>query len=79
MYDAPRKLYAIYTKMWIDRPDGGMYWKHAMGCTISSDFLHWSTPELVLAPDDLDPTWVEFHASSFSQGPVPYTEAGPTV
>ena len=63
MYDAPRKVYALYTKMWIDRPDGRMYWKHAMGRTVSPDFIHWSTPELVLAPDDLDPTWLEFHAS----------------
>ncbi len=63
MYDEPRKLYALYTKMWLDRPDGGMYWKHAMGRTVSSDFIHWSRPELVLAPDDLDPAWVEFHSS----------------
>ena len=63
MYDTPRKTYAIYTKMWIDRPDGGMYWKHAMGRTVSSDFIHWSRPELLLTPDDLDPSWLEFHAS----------------
>jgi hypothetical protein len=63
MYDPKRRSYEIYTKMWIDRPDGGMFWKHAMGRTVSSDFIHWSKPEMVLAPDDLDPPWLEFHAS----------------
>ena len=63
MYNPKRRLYEIYTKMWIDRPDGGMFWKHAMGRTVSADFIHWSKPEMILAPDDLDPPWLEFHAS----------------
>ena len=63
LYDPKRSVYEIYSKMWIDRPDGGMYWKHAMARTQSSDFIHWSKPEIVLTPDDFDPSWLEFHAS----------------
>ena len=62
-YDPPRQLFAIYGKMWIDGPDGGMYWKHAMGRIESKDFIHWSRPQLVLTPDDQDPPWVEFHTT----------------
>ena len=63
IYNPKRRLYEIYGKMWIDRPDGGMYWKHVMARTQSHDFVHWSRPEIVLAPDDADPQWLEFHAS----------------
>ena len=61
-YDPKRRVYEIYSKMWIDGPDGGMYWKHVMGRTQSVDFIHWSKPEIILAPDDFDPPWLEFHA-----------------
>lgn len=61
--DTPRNVFAIYGKMWIDGPDGGMGFKHGMGRTESRDFVHWSRPQLVLAPDDLDPPWVEFHTA----------------
>lgn len=63
MWDPVRKVYAIYGKMWIDGPDGGMFWKHAMGRIESRNFVDWSAPELVLAPDDDDPPHVEFHTS----------------
>jgi hypothetical protein len=63
LYDPPRKSFAIYGKMWIDGPDGGMFWKHAMGRIESKDFIHWSKPQLVLAPDDSDPDWLEFHTA----------------
>jgi hypothetical protein len=63
LYDKPRGKFAIYGKMWIDGPNGGMFWKHAMGRIESSDFIHWSKPELVLAPDDNDPDWLEFHTA----------------
>jgi len=63
IWDPRREAYVIYGKMWIDGPDGRMHWKHAMGRTESKDFIHWSKPELVLAPDELDPPWVEFHHS----------------
>jgi len=62
-YDTKRDVFAIYGKMWLDGPGGAMYWKHAMGRIESKDFLHWSQPELILAPDDLDPPYVEFHTS----------------
>jgi len=62
-YDAPQGLFAIYGKMWIDGPAGNTRWKHAMGRITSKDFIHWSTPELVLAPDDADPPHVEFHTN----------------
>ncbi len=62
-YDPPNRCYAMYGKMWIDGPDGGMYFKHAMGRTQSRDFVNWTRPELVLSPDDHDPPWVEFHSS----------------
>ena len=69
-YDPPRRKFAVYGKMWIDGPDGRMYWKHAMGRVESEDFLHWSKPQLVLTPDDADPDWVEFHTAPvfFHQG-----------
>ncbi len=63
IYDAPRDRFVIYHKMWIDRPDGKITWKHAMGRTESRDFISWSRPELVLTPDEFDPEWVEFHHS----------------
>lgn len=62
-YDPVRKVYVNYAKMWIDGPAGGMHWKHAMGRTESKDFINWSDPELVLAPDDQDPPYTEFHTT----------------
>ncbi|HOW73512.1 MAG TPA: hypothetical protein PKY77_23165 [Phycisphaerae bacterium] len=61
--DTKRGVFAIYGKMWFDGPDGGMYFKHGMGRTESKDFVHWSKPQLVLTPDDLDSPWVEFHTA----------------
>jgi len=63
LYDPRREKFAIYGKVWIQGPDGGLAWKHAMGRIESADFLAWSKPELLLAPDDLDPPHVEFHTS----------------
>ncbi len=60
-YDTPRKVFAIYGKMWIDGPDGGMFWKHAGGRIESKDFIHWSKPQLVATPDEHDSPSVEFH------------------
>jgi hypothetical protein len=62
-YDVPRQSFVSYGKMWIDGPDGGMYWKHAMGRIESKDFVHWSKPQLILTTDDADPPWVEFHTT----------------
>lgn len=61
LYDPVRKVFAIYGKMWIDGPDGGMHWKHGAGRIESRDFIEWSKPQLVATPDELDPPWVEFH------------------
>ncbi|MBM3844777.1 MAG: hypothetical protein FJ405_00635 [Verrucomicrobia bacterium] len=61
LYDPVREVFAIYGKMWIDGPDGGMHWKHATGRIESKDFIQWSKPELVAAPDDEDSASVEFH------------------
>lgn len=62
-YDPVRKVFANYAKMWIEGPEGGLAWKHAMAKIESKDFVNWSKPELILAPDDLDPPHVEFHTS----------------
>ena len=70
-FDRGRERFVLYHKMWIDGPDGAMFWKHGMGRTESRDFVHWSRPQLVLTPDEHDPAWVEFHHS-----PVfPYRDA----
>jgi hypothetical protein len=63
IYDPQRDKFVIYHKMWIDGPDGTNAWKHVMGRTESDDFIQWSNPEIVMAPDDADPTTVEFHHS----------------
>ncbi|MBN1641058.1 MAG: hypothetical protein JXA09_07470 [Anaerolineae bacterium] len=63
IYDPRRQVYAIYGKMWIDGPAGAMRWKHALGRTESTDGVHWSTPQLLLTPDEFDPPWVEFHTA----------------
>lgn len=62
-YDPPRQRFSLYHKMWIDGPDGGMFWKHGMGYTHSQNFVDWARPQLVLTPDEFDPLWVEFHHS----------------
>ena len=62
-YDPVRRVFAIYGKMWIDGPSGGMGWKHGLGRTESKDFLHWSPPQLVLTPDDADSPELEFHTA----------------
>jgi hypothetical protein len=63
IYDPRRGMFAIYGKMWIDGPGGGMGWKHGMGRIESKDFIHWSQPRLILTPDDDDPSYVEFHTA----------------
>ena len=62
-YDPLRKVFAVYGKMWIDGPDGRMYWKHAAGRTQSADFIHWDEPQLIMTPDEHDPADVEFHTT----------------
>lgn len=62
IYDPKRKSFLLYGKMWIDGPEGGLGWKHGMGRSESKDFLTWSKPQLVCAPDDADGA-LEFHTS----------------
>jgi hypothetical protein len=62
-YDEPRGVFAICGKVWLNGPDGGLAWKHAMGRIESRDFLAWSKPQLLLTPDDRDPPQLEFHTS----------------
>lgn len=62
VFDPKRKVWAVYGKMWIQGPEGGLAWKHGMGRTESKDLLHWSKPQLVCAPDDRDGA-LEFHTS----------------
>ena len=63
LYDPKSDLFVIYGKMWIDAPDGGMYWKHGMGRTTSKNFIDWSKPELICVPDEFDPPHLEFHTT----------------
>ena len=63
LWDPLREVFAVYGKMWIDGPAGRMYWKHAMGRSESRDFVHWSRPEIVCFPDELDSPHVEFHTT----------------
>lgn len=53
-YDPKREAYMLYAKTWLDGPDGRMYWKRAVARTESKDFIHWSQPQLVMAPDEED-------------------------
>jgi hypothetical protein len=51
-FDQPRRKYVIYAKTWINGPSGDMYWKRAVVRTESEDFIRWTQPQLVVAPDD---------------------------
>jgi hypothetical protein len=53
-HDPLRNKYVIYAKGWIDGPDGRTFWKRAIVRTESADFLQWSPPQLVMAPDEHD-------------------------
>jgi hypothetical protein len=63
IWDPVHEAYALYGKMWIDGPDGRMYWKHGAGRAVSRDFIHWDAPALCMWPDDLDAPYVEFHTT----------------
>lgn len=53
-WDPIRNRYVIYAKGWIDAPDGSTFWKRCVVRTESSDFITWSKPQLVMAPDEFD-------------------------
>jgi pimeloyl-ACP methyl ester carboxylesterase len=69
-FDPVRKVYAVYGKTWLQGPNGGLAWKHGMARSESSDFLHWSKPQILATPDDHDDRHLEFHTSPvfFHQG-----------
>lgn len=54
MWDSRRDSFVIYSKTWIDAPDGRRFWKRAIIRTESKDFIHWSMPQLIIVPDDGD-------------------------
>ncbi|MBL9215334.1 MAG: hypothetical protein JNG83_07655 [Opitutaceae bacterium] len=60
MYDAPRGVFAIYAKTWLDMPEGLTFWKRAIARTESRDFRQWSRPVLVMQPDEFDGDGVEY-------------------
>ena len=55
MWDPQRDCFVIYSKTWIDAPDGRRFWKRAIIRTESKDFVHWSMPQLIFVPVDDDP------------------------
>jgi hypothetical protein len=58
-FDPVRRLWMAYTKTWLDGPDGTTFWRRALVRTDSKDFLHWSRPRLVCAPDEIDEVGTE--------------------
>jgi hypothetical protein len=54
MWDERRDYFVIYSKTWIDAPDGRRFWKRAIVRTESKDFIHWSVPRLIIVPGDDD-------------------------
>ena len=63
LYDPKSDLFVIYGKMWIDAPDGGMYWKHGIGRTASKHLIDRSKPALHCVTDEFDPPSLEFHTT----------------
>ena len=53
-WDPPRNQWMLYCKTWLDGPDGRRAWKRAVARTESVDFVNWSKPQLVMAPDEGD-------------------------
>ena len=54
IWDQNREVYAVYAKTWLDGPNGDMHWKRAVVRTESKDFFNWSTPRLIIWPDEFD-------------------------
>lgn len=63
IWDESHQAYIAFAKVWLQSPLGGFAWKHAMGRSESKDFITWSTPQVVLAPDEHDPKHLEFHTT----------------
>lgn len=75
--DAPSGKYVIYGRMPIEGPTGKMNYKYGMGRSESTDFITWTAPQIVLAPDDGDLKTDDSDASNdfaitFQDSPVFY-------
>ena len=55
MWDPGRERFVIYSKTWIDAPDGRRFWKRAVVRAESTDFKQWSSPRLIMVPADDEP------------------------
>ena len=62
MWDPVSEQYCIYSKTWIDGPDGRRFWKRAVARTTSKDFINWSQPQLILSPSNNEDQ--QFHGVS---------------
>lgn len=62
-FDPNSQSWVVYGKSWLQGPDGGLAWKHAMARVDSKDFVTWSKPQIVAGTDDLDLPNSEFHTS----------------
>lgn len=62
-WDPARGVFVLLAKCWLDAPDGGAAWKGGVARSESKDFVTWSKPRLVLAPDDADDPAIEFHGA----------------
>ncbi len=62
-WDPVRQVFVLLGKFWLDGPDGTAGWKNGILRCESKDFINWSKPRLVLAPDDADDPEVEFHGA----------------
>jgi hypothetical protein len=70
MYDAPRGVFALYCKTWLDGADGVTHWKRAVVRTESKDFVNWSKPQLVVAPDEFDSDGFEYRPPTRKVNPT---------
>ena len=61
IWDPNLRRWVIYTKIWLNTPEGTYAWKRGVGRVTSEDFLHWSDLEVVLYPDEFDPPGMEMH------------------
>jgi hypothetical protein len=70
MYDAPRGVFALYCKTWLDGPDGVTHWTRAVVRTESRDFINWSKPQLVVTPDEFDSDGFEYRPPTRQVNPT---------
>lgn len=62
MWDPVGAHFSLYTKTWVDAPDGRRFWKRAIVRSTSTDFVHWTAPEMILHPNRPDDG--QFHGLS---------------